>query len=121
VFQRGAIEILHGDEALSFVLADLVDGAYAGMVQGRGGAGFAMKTLKRLGILGHVFRQEFEGDESAESDVLGLIDHAHPAAADSLKDAIVRRGLPNHWTEIVGPRGRLVNLGWTQFAIRGTG
>jgi hypothetical protein len=35
--------------------------------------------------------------------VLGLIHHAHPTAAQFFEDAVVRNGLRDHWTEILGP------------------
>ena len=33
-FKRGAVEKFHGDEGFAVVLADVVDGANAGMIQG---------------------------------------------------------------------------------------
>src|SRR5712692_7033515 len=46
VLERLPLEQLHDDEVVSLVLADLVDGADVGMVQGRGGSGFALETLE---------------------------------------------------------------------------
>ena len=51
---------------------------------------------------GDVFGEELEGDEAAELDVFGLVDHAHAAAAEFFEDAIVRDGLADHWSVIVG-------------------
>jgi hypothetical protein len=45
---------------------------------------------------GEVFRQELQRNEATEVGVLSLVDHTHPAAADSLKDAVVGDGLTNH-------------------------
>ena len=51
---------LHHDEGLPFVLAEFVDGANIGMVQRRGSARLAFKTLQRLGIVAQFFRQELQ-------------------------------------------------------------
>src|SRR5215813_10213707 len=82
------LQILHGDEGLAFILADLVDGTDMGMVQSGGGARFALKTLQSLAVLGKMFREELQGDEAAELGVLGLINHTHPAATQLLEDAV---------------------------------
>ena len=50
------------------------------MIEGRSGAGFAFETIERAGVAGEVVGKEFQGDEAAEFRVLGLVDHAHPAA-----------------------------------------
>ena len=36
-----------------------------------------------------------------ESSVFGLVDHAHPTAAELLDDAVVRDGLADHWSRIL--------------------
>jgi hypothetical protein len=53
MLQRLAVQKLHGDEQLlaaiaDFVLADLIDGADVGMVQGRCGARLATKPFQGL-------------------------------------------------------------------------
>ena len=90
VLQRLAFQALHDDEGLALVLADVVDGADVRMVQGGGGAGLALEALERLLIAGELRRQELEGHEAAQARVLGLVDHAHAAAAQLVDDAIVR-------------------------------
>ena len=69
-------------KALAIVLADVVNRADVGMVQGGSGLGFAAEALKGLRIVGDVFRKEFQRDKTAEAGVFGLIDHAHPATAE---------------------------------------
>ena len=39
---------------------------------------------------------EFKSNEAPELDVLGLVDHTHPAATQLLNDSVVRNGLTNH-------------------------
>src|SRR5215813_2337198 len=47
-----------------------------------------------------VLRQELQGDETSKIEVLGLVHHTHPAAAELLDDAVMRDGLPDHWANI---------------------
>ncbi len=96
VLQRQAVQKLHGDERLAVVLANFVDGADIGMVQGRCGLGFALEAGEGLGVLGNIIGQELQGDEAMQLHVLGLVDDTHPAAAELLDDAVVRDGLPDH-------------------------
>ena len=65
--------------------------------------GLAVKTVEGLRVSGELIGQELQGDEAAELGVLGLVNNAHPAAAELLDDAIVRDGLPDHRAEILGP------------------
>ena len=51
VLQRHAIQKLHGDERLAVLLADFVDGADVGMVQGRSGSSFALEAVQGLRVL----------------------------------------------------------------------
>ena len=102
MLQRHAIEKLHGDEGLPVLLADFVDGADVGMVQGGCGLGFALKTGEGLRILGNFFGQELQRDKAAQLYVLGLVDDTHAAAAEFLDDAVVRDGLADHCAEILG-------------------
>ena len=81
VLEGQAVEVLHGDEGLSVFFADVVDGADVGMIQSGGGFGFAAETLESLTVLGYVFREELQGDETIEAGVFGFVDHAHAAAA----------------------------------------
>ena len=52
VLQGRAIQILHHDEGTAFVLAEIVDGANAGVIEGRGSASFSAETLQRYCIFG---------------------------------------------------------------------
>src|SRR5437870_10365600 len=62
VLERGPIQKLHRDERLRIALANLVDGADVGMVQGRGGAGLAAESFQRLSVLGNAIRQKLQSD-----------------------------------------------------------
>ena len=96
VLEGYAVEELHGNEGLLAVLADFVDGADVGMIEGGGGARLAAKTLQSLGIAGEIVGQEFERDEAAECGVLGLIDDTHAAAAQLFENPVMRYGFADH-------------------------
>jgi hypothetical protein len=81
------------------------------MVQCRSCLRFPLKSGQRLGIFGYFVRQEFQRDKTAQRDILGLIDHTHPAATQSLDDAVVRDGLADHWAKILGLEAVQVNEG----------
>ena len=61
------------------------------------------KPLK-LGIVNHIVRQEFQGDEAVEFGVFGFVHHTHAAPAELLNDAIVRDGLADHAQACYGGR-----------------
>ena len=96
VLERFAFEALHREERLAFVLADFVDGANVGVIEGRSGARFALESLQRLVVLRQFLGQEFQRDEAAELDVFRLVHHTHPAAAEFFNDLIVRDRFADH-------------------------
>src|SRR5207249_11869426 len=100
LFRSHAIQVLHCDEPLPLVVRDLVYGADIGMVQSGRGPRLATEAFDDLRVLGDFIRQKFQRRKASEHGVLGLVDHAHPAA-DQLRDnAVMRDGLPNH---AIGP------------------
>ena len=101
MLQSHPVEKLHGDKGLSVLVINLVDGADVGMIQGRSSFGFALEAAESLLIFGHFIGQELEGHKATEFDILGLVDHTHPAAAQFLDDAVVRNGLADHVIEVV--------------------
>src|ERR1700674_1539738 len=113
VLQRDAVEKLHHDEGLAFTLADFVDGTDVGMIQGRRGTSFPAKAFQRLRISRQFIGQELEGDKAAKLGILGLVHHAHPAAAQLLNDAIVRDGFADHLRECYGVRSGMSMYGLT--------
>src|SRR6516165_10520774 len=89
VLERDAFEVLHDDEGLAVLLVDFVNGANVRVVQGGGGSRLALKALQRLRVAGDIFREEFEGDEAAELDVFGFVNHTHATAAELVDNAVV--------------------------------
>ena len=96
VFQRHAVQILHGDESLSVMLADFVDCADVGMVQGRRSLSLSLKARQCLGILGHFIGEKLQRDESVQGYVLGLVNNTHASAAELLENAVMRDDLADH-------------------------
>jgi hypothetical protein len=81
------------------------------MVQGRGSLRLSLKTTQCLAVASNFFWQEFEGNESVQARIFGLIDHAHATAAQLLDDTVVRDGLTDHSPEILGSEIGQVNEG----------
>ena len=96
MFQRCPLQKLHGDEGLGTMLADLVNGADAGMIQGRSRPRLPAESLQGLHIPGHIVGEELQGDEATEFSVLGLVHDTHTPTAKLLDDAVVGDGLTNH-------------------------
>src|SRR5437899_2153739 len=98
MFHRYAVQVLHRDEALAFVLADFVDRANVRMVQGRGSPRFATEALQSRRVFGDVVGQKFQRSEAAESDVFGLVNHPHSTATEFLQDVVMRNCFVEHGT-----------------------
>ena len=56
VFERQAVQILHGDECSSLLLPDVVNGADIGMIQGGCRLRFPLETRQRLRITANFLR-----------------------------------------------------------------
>jgi hypothetical protein len=96
VLEGAALQVLHRDEVPAFILVDIIDGADVGMIQSGGCLSLASESLERARVRRHIFRQEFQGDKTAEFGVLGLVDDPHPPAAQLLDDPVVRHRPANH-------------------------
>jgi len=70
-------------------LADFVDGADVRMIDGRCGLCFADEAGFGLGIPGQLGRQEFQSDRALEARVFRLVDDAHAARAERIRDPVV--------------------------------
>jgi hypothetical protein len=98
--QRLALQQLHGYERLAVGLVHFVNRADVGVIQRRGRASFATKSLERLRLLFQFLRKEFQRHAAAEFRVLGLVDDAHPAAAQFAEDTVMRNGFSGHWARL---------------------
>src|SRR5712692_3234349 len=95
---------------LGVMLANFVNGADVGMVQGGGSTSLPAKAFERLWVFGYILRQELQSDKATEFGVLGLVHHTHPAAPELLDDAVVRNGLADQFEGNSNPREAI--LGW---------
>src|SRR5580693_8636580 len=73
MLQGCAVKKLHCDEGLAILLVNLVDGADVGMVQSRGGLGFALEPAEGLRVGGNVTGQELKCDETAKFQVNAVV------------------------------------------------
>src|SRR5215469_17354622 len=90
------LEVFHGEENALAFFADLVDRADSGMIEGRGSASFLLEAFEDFLVASGAVGEEFERDEAAEADVLGLVDDAHAARPELLGGAVMREGLAHH-------------------------
>jgi hypothetical protein len=97
MLQCQPIQKFHGDERFAVLVVDFVDGADVGMIQRGRSFGLAFEAIQGLWVLRYVVRQELERNKSSELQVLGLVNHTHPAPAEFLDDAVMRSGLADHW------------------------
>ena len=96
VLERRAIEILHHDVLAALVFSNVVDGADIGMVECGRRPRLAPEPLQCLRILRQFVRQKLQRDAAPQAQVFRLIDNTHAAAAQFLRDAVVRYGFSNH-------------------------
>ncbi len=96
VLQSDAIEKLHDDERLVLIIVDLMDGADIGMVESGSRARLAPEARQSDRILRYIWRQKLDRHETAEFQVLSLVDHSHAAAAEFFHNAVVGNSLADH-------------------------
>jgi hypothetical protein len=72
----------------------VVNGADVGMIQRGRRARFAQKALRGEPVRRQLVWKEFDGYKAGKLQVLGAIDHAHPATIEFLENAVVREELP---------------------------
>src|SRR5208283_4501529 len=109
VLQCQPVQKLHGNERMTIVLADFVDRADVGVVQGGSCACFPAEAFERLRVLSYVLGQKLQRDKAAKFRVLGLINNTHASAAELLDDAVVRDDLADHSWRILRRRNGQVN------------
>ena len=86
------------DERMPIVLTDFMNRADVRVVQCRGSLGVALEAAQSLLVLPYIVGQEFESDKATEVGILGLVDNAHPPAAE-LFVARAQRLYRHHWRE----------------------
>ena len=66
------------------------------------GTSFALETLEGVPVDGGVFGQEFQRDQTAETNVFSFVDHSHAARPEFFLDAVVRDNPVVHDTQHSG-------------------
>jgi len=94
--ERVAFEQLHHQERLVLRPADIEQRADVRMIQGRGGARFALEAVERFAIGCERGRQKSDGHLPSQTDVFRLVDDAHASLADRFQNAVMRDGLHDH-------------------------
>ncbi len=89
VLQRAALQKFHRDERTAFKFADVVNRADPRMVQRGCRARFAAETFDGLGVLRNIVGQKLQRHIAAQPRILGLVHHAHSAAAELFDDAVM--------------------------------
>ena len=85
---RLAFEQFHDDERPAAVVADVEDAADGGVAERRGRTGFALEAQDGDEIVADLRRQHLDRHGPLLGEVVGLVDHAHSAAAEFLKNSI---------------------------------
>ena len=81
---------------LAVVLADVVEGADVRVIERGRDARLAGEAGERLRIAGELGRQQLQRNLPAKAPIFGAIDDAHAAAAELVRDAVVRERAADH-------------------------
>jgi hypothetical protein len=119
VLERPSLQVLHDEEGLPLVLADVVDGADVRMVEGRGRLRLALESLLGDRVAEQLLGKKLERHEAMQPLVLRLVDDAPAAAGQPPDDAVVGDGLADQGPlPGPGPCRAAVELGrWTPGTI----
>jgi len=85
----GALDVLHDEVVVAVLLGDGVDLDDVRVGQGGGAPRLAHETLDVLVVGLEVLAENLDGDEAVERLFVGLVDHAHAAAAELGNDGVV--------------------------------
>ena len=86
--ERLALEARHDEEVGALVLADVVERADVGVIEGADRLGLALEALAPIGVRRRFVREDLDGDGAIEPAVLRAIDLAHAAGAEGRDDFV---------------------------------
>ena len=96
VVNRAAVEVLHDDERLAVVLADVEHGHDVRMRgESSGGSRLPREPRAHVGVAGMPLREHLHGDGTAQEPVDRAVDVAHPTARDVGDRRVARRQSPS--------------------------
>src|SRR5205085_5673553 len=84
-----ARDVLHSDERQAIRLPKLINGGDVRMVERGGGLRFFEQALLRAVVRAGLLCNEFQRDDSIQSQVNGFVDFAHSALPDSFDEAVM--------------------------------
>jgi hypothetical protein len=91
--QSLTFQVLHRDERTRRLLADPVNSADIGMIQGRCSPRFPSEAFKGQLIPDNIISPELQGDKPSKPGVFGFVDDTHATSTELLQDAVVRNRL----------------------------
>ena len=91
--QRLALQQLHHDKMLPFVLLDRVNRTNIRVVQRGRSSRLSLKPFQQLCVAGHFARQKFYRHPPAQPRILRFIHHTHTAAANFAQYLVLRKCL----------------------------
>src|SRR5262249_24369913 len=87
--QGDAVHEFHGDERQAGVVADFINCADVGVVEGGSGLCFALKTFEGFRIPGQLVRHKLQRDKTAQTGVFGFVNNTHATTPQAFDNAIV--------------------------------
>ncbi len=90
------IQVFHGDEGLTVLLAKVVDRANIRMIECGSSLRLTPEAFERPLLVCHLQRQEFQGDHPVQASVFSLVHDTHATSTQLLEHAVVQDGLANH-------------------------
>ena len=87
--QRPTGHIVHREEVLAVVFADLVDGHNVRMLQTRNGLGFGLKAFDFGGSGQQARLDHLQRHRSVQADLARLVHHPHAATSEQLEQFVV--------------------------------
>ncbi len=72
-----ALQVLHDQEVDAILLANVIEGADVGVIQGRDGAGLALEALAGLGVIGGLRGENLDGHGAVQAGVPGPVHFPH--------------------------------------------
>ena len=100
IFQSDAVEKFHGDEGFAVLLADVVNRADVGMIEGRSGLRLTLEAGQCLRVAADLIGEEFQGNEPMEACVFGFINNTHPAATEFFDNTVMGDGFADHGIDV---------------------
>ena len=120
LFQRFALEQLHGDERHAAIFADLINGHDVVVFESGGGLGLLVEAPAVGGTGGQRRQHRLERRRTLEPNILRLENHAHAAVAENLDNAIPAQ--PADLVRCFRRRQKVIQFGIDRFRNRrGTG